>query len=102
LPGWRWTGKTKPGPPPGRASGWLSKKGYGFLKNLEEGREIFFHGTSLPPGDFQRLEIGTGVRYVEAAGEEGPQASTVQIVDKPGARDAKTDEPTPGVPHGWK
>ena len=37
-------------------------------------------------GDFPRLEIGTGVRFVEERGEEGPQASTVQIVDKPGAR----------------
>ena len=78
------------------------EKGYGFLKNLEDGREIFFHESSVVRDDFQKLEIGTGVRYIESAGEEGPQASTVQIVDKPGVRTAKTDDPTPGVPRGWK
>jgi len=40
--------------------------------------------------DFDRLEIGTGVRFVEEPGEEGPQASTVQIVDKPGSRLSET------------
>jgi len=55
------------------------EQGYGFLKNLEDGREIFFHKSSVTHDDFQRLKIGTGVRYVESAGEEGPQASTVQI-----------------------
>ncbi len=59
--------------------------GYGFIKNLE-GREIYFHRNSVLHDDFARLEVGTGVRFVEAPGEKGPQASTVQIVDKPGAR----------------
>jgi hypothetical protein len=40
--------------------------------------------------DFQRLEIGTGVRFFPRRCEEGPQASTVQIVDKPGSRISKT------------
>jgi cold shock CspA family protein len=60
-------------------------EGYGFLKTIE-GREIYFHKNSVLHGDFERLEIGTGVRYVEEAGREGPQASTVQIEDKPGSR----------------
>jgi cold shock CspA family protein len=78
------------------------EKDYGFLKNLEDGREIFFHRNSVSHDDFDRLEVGTGVRYVESPGEKGPQASTVQIVDKPGIRDPKTEEKTPGVPRGWK
>ncbi|MFO7965923.1 MAG: HPF/RaiA family ribosome-associated protein [Desulfobacterales bacterium] len=61
------------------------EQGYGFIKSLE-GREIYFHKNSVIQNDFERLEIGTGVRYVETTGEEGPQASTVQIVDKPGVR----------------
>ena len=60
-------------------------EGYGFIKTLD-GREIYFHKNSVSPKDFDRLEVGTGVRYVEVPGDEGPQASTVQIVDKPGAR----------------
>jgi len=59
--------------------------GYGFLKTLD-GRDLYFHQNSVLKNDFDRLEIGTGVRYEEEEGEDGPQASTVQIIDKPGAR----------------
>lgn len=37
-------------------------KGYGFLKTLE-GEEIYFHRNSVLHDDFDRLEIGTGVRF---------------------------------------
>jgi cold shock CspA family protein/ribosome-associated translation inhibitor RaiA len=59
------------------------KEGYGFLRT-PEGREIYFHRNSVLHGDFERLTVGTGVRFTEEMGEEGPQATTVQIVDKPG------------------
>ena len=58
---------------------------HGSLRTIE-GREIYFHKNSVLNHDFDRLEIGTGVRYVYEIGERGPQASTVQIVDKPGVR----------------
>jgi cold shock CspA family protein len=64
---------------------------YGFLRTLD-GRELYFHRNSVLHNDFDRLEIGTGVRFVEELGEEGLQASTVQIVDKPGAREGKATE----------
>jgi ribosomal subunit interface protein len=57
------------------------EEGYGFLETLD-GREIYFHRNSLVNGDFQNLELGTEMRYVEAQGMEGPQASTVSIVGK--------------------
>ena len=67
-------------------------KGFGFAKTLE-GREIYFHRNSVLHEDFNRLDIGTGVRYVAVDGDDGPQASTVQIVDKPGAnREAPAGE----------
>jgi cold shock CspA family protein len=61
---------------------------YGFLQR-PDGREIYFHAHSVLQDDFSRLEVGTGVRFVEEMGESGPQASTVQIVDKPGVRIGK-------------
>ena len=65
-------------------------KGYGFVETLE-GRELYFHRNSVLHDEFSRLDIGTGVRYVVAEdGDEGPQASTIQIVDKPGANQALT------------
>jgi cold shock CspA family protein/ribosome-associated translation inhibitor RaiA len=61
------------------------EQGYGFIKSLD-GQEIYFHKNSLPGDDeFDRLEIGTGVQWFEQQGDKGPQASTVRIVDKPGA-----------------
>jgi cold shock CspA family protein/ribosome-associated translation inhibitor RaiA len=65
--------------------------GYGFINSLD-GREIYFHKNSLPAAEFNRLEIGTGVKWSEEEGENGPQATIVRIVDKPGSRIAKPIE----------
>jgi cold shock CspA family protein/ribosome-associated translation inhibitor RaiA len=59
------------------------EEGYGFLKSTD-GRDVYFHQNSVLNGDFDRLEIGTGVQWQEQEGEEGPQASSVRIVDKRG------------------
>ncbi len=61
------------------------EKGYGFVRTLNN-QDIYFHENSVLNDDFKRLEIGTGVRYEAQMGEKGLQASTVQIVDKPGSR----------------
>ena len=56
---------------------------YGFLRALD-GRAIYFHRHSVLHDAFDRLAIGTEVRFEEEDGDEGPQASTVAIVSKPG------------------
>jgi len=53
--------------------------GYGFLVT-EDGREIYFHERSVLHGGFGRLRVGSEVRFVEEAGDEGPQASTVKLM----------------------
>jgi cold shock CspA family protein len=60
----------------GRVSRLLAYEGYGFI-TAEDGSEIYFHKNSVPDGGFDRLTVGTEVRYVETEGEQGPQASTV-------------------------
>ena len=54
--------------------------GTGFIRTTD-GREIFFHQHSVLHMDFERLKVGMGVRFIEAQGEKGPQATTVQVVD---------------------
>jgi cold shock CspA family protein/ribosome-associated translation inhibitor RaiA len=54
-------------------------EGYGFLET-PDGRELYFHRHSVLNPGFDRLEIGTEVRYAEEEGEKGPQASSVAIV----------------------
>jgi cold shock CspA family protein/ribosome-associated translation inhibitor RaiA len=75
--------------------------GYGFIESLE-GREIYFHKNSLPAAEFNRLEIGTGVQWNEEEGENGPQATVVRIIDKPGSRIANSEEAVLEPPLGWK
>lgn len=53
-------------------------EGYGFIET-PEGEEIYFHKNSVLHHAFERLTIGTRVRFVEETGERGPQASTVAI-----------------------
>jgi cold shock CspA family protein/ribosome-associated translation inhibitor RaiA len=50
--------------------------GFGFLQT-PDGREIYFNEHSVLRGAFGRLAPGREVRFVEEAGEQGPQASTV-------------------------
>jgi cold shock CspA family protein len=47
-----------------------------------DGRVIYFHRNSVLNNEFDRLEVGTEVRFAEEAGEQGPQASSVTLVGK--------------------
>ncbi|MDZ8025525.1 MAG: HPF/RaiA family ribosome-associated protein [Nostoc sp. SerVER01] len=76
-------------------------RGYGFLKTLD-GQEIYFHCNSVLHNEFQRLEIGTGVHFCVEQGEEGLQASTVKIVDKPGVRAGKSQQTVIEPPLDWR
>ena len=77
------------------------RDGYGFLKTLD-GRDVYFHEHSVLHGDFERLAVGTEVRFVEGEGEQGPQASTVQVVSKPGARLPESGPVAATAPRGWE
>jgi cold shock CspA family protein/ribosome-associated translation inhibitor RaiA len=71
--------KTHESPPLARVAKVFSKAGYGFLET-PDGREIYFHRNSVLNGAFERLKVGSMVRFVEERGEKGPQASTVKLV----------------------
>ena len=62
----------------------FADEGYGFIRTLDGARQFYFHRNSVLHDDFGRLSVGTEVRFNPQAGEEGPQASSVQIVAKPG------------------
>ncbi len=64
---------------------WFPEEEYGFLETLD-GRQVYFHRNSIANGGMSRLAIGAGVRFVEESGDQGPQATTVQVLEKvPGA-----------------
>ena len=66
----------------GRVSRLLRYEGYGFL-TAPGGGEVYFHRNSVPDGGFDRLNVGTQVRFVRVEGEQGPQASTVVPLGHP-------------------
>ncbi|MGM0575410.1 MAG: cold shock domain-containing protein [Myxococcota bacterium] len=72
---------------------------YGFLKT-PTGDDVYFHKNAVLHHDWQRLTVGTQVRFEEVMGQKGPQASTVQIIDKPGAAAEPTGDEE--VPLGWE
>lgn len=54
-------------------------EGYGFLRT-DAGEEIYFHRNSVLHGAFERIKIGSRVRFAEAEGEDGVHASTVVLL----------------------
>ena len=68
-------------PAHGKISELERDKGFGRILTLD-GREFYFHRNSLVGGDFDTLEIGHEVRFVEEAGDKGPQASSVHLLGK--------------------
>ena len=74
-------GQVKPHavPPHGRVADLYPEHG---KIETADGRLVYFHRNSVIDADFDKLSIGTEVRFVEEAGELGPQASTVYVVGK--------------------
>jgi len=73
--------KAHEAPPHGRVSLLVPDEDYGRIET-PDGREIYFHRNSVLDNAYDKLEIGNEVRFSEEPGDEGPQASTVQLVGK--------------------
>lgn len=73
--------KTHSTVPHGRIVRLFPEEGYGFIQMPDE-REVYFHANSLLDADFDHLEVGTEVRFVEEQGEKGPQAASVLPVGR--------------------
>lgn len=71
--------KTHDTPPHGRVA--EITPDYGKIETAD-GRRVYFHRNSVVNDEFGKLEVGSEVRFVEVAGELGPQASTVHVVGK--------------------
>ncbi|AQT67872.1 Cold shock-like protein CspB [Anaerohalosphaera lusitana] len=56
---------------------------YGFIRTVDTGDDVYFHKNSVLHDDYDRLNVGTGVRFVVHMGEKGPQASSVEIEYQP-------------------
>jgi cold shock CspA family protein/ribosome-associated translation inhibitor RaiA len=60
----------------------LRDDGYGFIRDPSE-QDVYFHKNAVLENDFDRIEEGTAVWYVAEVGDDGLQATSVRIHDKP-------------------
>ena len=51
-------------------------EGYGFVESVE-GQELYFHRDNLSAADFDQLDAGSEVQFIEDIGSEGYQAKRV-------------------------
>ncbi|MGI9533545.1 MAG: HPF/RaiA family ribosome-associated protein [Thermodesulfobacteriota bacterium] len=77
-------------PPHGIVNEIYKNKGYGNIET-PDGRFVYFHKNSVVNYDFKKMDVGKVVRFVEEAGDKGPQASTVKVIDKHRISDLKQD-----------
>jgi cold shock CspA family protein/ribosome-associated translation inhibitor RaiA len=59
------------------------QKEWGWIEP-DDGRRIYFHRNSVLGDKADALELGLEVRFVEEQGNEGPQASTVEVIGNNG------------------
>jgi cold shock CspA family protein/ribosome-associated translation inhibitor RaiA len=73
--------KSHESPPYGVVAALVSERDLGFIATAD-GREIYFHRNSVAGGKFDDLKVGREVRFSEAVGDKGPQATSVRPVGK--------------------
>jgi len=65
----------------GRIKKIVRDRSFGFI-SAENGKEIFFHSSSLEGLDFSDLEEGNIVEFKKVSGRKGPQAENVTRVEQ--------------------
>jgi cold shock CspA family protein len=60
---------------------------YGFLRTMD-GRQLYFNKNSVLHNHWAHMTVGAAVRFSEELGKKGPQATTVEMVSKPGAAES--------------
>jgi cold shock CspA family protein/ribosome-associated translation inhibitor RaiA len=68
-------------PPEGTISKLFADRGYGFIAT-SDGREVYFHRNSVLDPGFDGVKVGHRVRFAEEQGAQGPQASSVTVVEE--------------------
>ena len=64
--------------------GWVARvfpeDGFGFI-GTASGQEFYFTPENLVQGDFDRLEPGVEVHFIQEMGAEGPQAKRIGVIE---------------------
>ena len=63
----------------GKVKWFNAEKGYGFI-TTDEGKDVFFHYSSIQADGFRSLEEGQTVTFEIVEGDRGQQAANVTVV----------------------
>ena len=64
--------------PQGTIKKLIADKGFGFIAG--NGKELFFHQSSVEGANFDDLREGQPVEFTEGDGPKGPRAESVKVV----------------------
>ena len=56
------------------------KKGYGFIEQEDDGKDVFVHHSAINASGFKSLKEGDRVTFDIEEGEKGPAAANVTVV----------------------
>lgn len=68
-------------PPHGLVASLVPERDHGFIAT-SDGREVYFHRNSIMGVSLEDLRVGQEVRFSEATGDKGPQATSVRPAGK--------------------
>ncbi|MBI5422105.1 cold shock domain-containing protein [Candidatus Peregrinibacteria bacterium] len=57
----------------------LTDKGFGFITPEGEGKDLFFHSSSLAGVAFNELNVGDAVEFETEMSPKGPRAASVKL-----------------------
>jgi CspA family cold shock protein len=57
----------------------IRDRGFGFI-GAEDGREVFFHMSSVVDGSFDNLSEGQDVEFEVEKSQKGPRAKNVRVI----------------------
>lgn len=85
--------------PSGRVKNFDEERNFGFIQPTDGSRDVFFHASAVTDDEVPRP--GDVVEYESEAGDDGPEASSVEITER-----APEDNPTGrvvagGAPPTW-
>ncbi|EKD77671.1 MAG: ribosomal subunit interface protein domain/'cold-shock' DNA-binding protein [uncultured bacterium] len=55
--------------------------GFGFIES-EDGTEFYFNASHVQHPDFHKLSVGMPVHFIQEAGQDGPQAHRVKVIER--------------------
>lgn len=66
---------------------------HGFVRMIDDDRQLYFHENSVVSDAFEDLEVGQAVVVTESMGDDGPQVSSLRVVDhRGGNREEETEQ----------